>query len=87
MNTSKTLTSAVAAAALVGAIGLAYAQTTAVDPATTNPPANSTTVDTPVPPMTTRTPTAPSATTNNSAMPATRTDTMPTERAAQADRN
>ena len=44
MNVSKTLSSAVAAATIVGAVGLAYAQSTN-DPAT--PPADSSTTTTP----------------------------------------
>ena len=79
MKASKTLTSLVAAAAVAGSIGLAYAQTTTTTPDTTTPSA---------------TPTAPSTmgnqgtTTTPSAMPTT-TDPagMQTERAAQADRN
>ena len=79
MKASKTLTSLVAAAAVAGSIGLAYAQTTTTTPDTTTPSA---------------TPTAPSTmgnqgtTTTPSAMPTTTEPAgMQTERAAQADRN
>ena len=78
MKASKTLTSLLAAAAVAGSIGLAYAQTTTTTPDTTTPLA---------------TPTAPSTmgnqgTTTPSAMPTTTEPSgMQTERAAQADRN
>ncbi len=78
MRASKTLASAVAAAAVVGAIGLAYAQT----PDTTTQPASPT--DTSAQPMqnqvTTPDSSAPSTTTGDTAA-------TPTERPAQADRN
>lgn len=81
MKASKALASLMAAAAVVGSIGLAYAQTTTTTPDTTTPSA---------------TPTAPAApgnqgatTTTPSAMPTTteRAAGMQTERPAQADRN
>ena len=77
MKASKTLTSLVAAAAVAGSIGLAYAQTTTPD--TTTPSA------TPTAPSTMGNQ---GTTTPPSAMPTT-TDPagMQTERAAQADRN
>ena len=77
MKASKTLTSLVAAAAVAGSIGLAYAQTTTPD--TTTPSATPTAPSTMGNQGTTTTP---------SAMPTT-TDPagMQTERAAQADRN
>jgi len=73
MRASKTLASAVAAAAVVGAIGLAYAQ----DTSTTTPgtPADQTMQN--------------QGSTSPSTSPSTSTDTAvtPTERPAQADRN
>jgi hypothetical protein len=82
MQLTKTLTSALAAAGLVGAIGLAYAQTS-TDPAQTPPP--STTQTPPPEPATTTTPpstmTAPPASTPASPS----TDTAPLT--PQADRN
>ena len=80
MKASKTLTSLVAAAAVAGSIGLAYAQTTTPD--TTTPSA------TPTAPSTMGNQGTTTTTTTPSAMPTT-TDPagMQTERAAQADRN
>ena len=80
MKASKTLTSLVAAAAVAGSIGLAYAQTTTPD--TTTPTA------TPTAPSTMGNQGTTTTTTTPSAMPTT-TDPagMQTERAAQADRN
>jgi hypothetical protein len=77
MRASKTLASAVAAVAVVGAIGLAYAQT----PDTATQPASPT--DTSAQPMQNQ------VTTPDSSAPATSADTAmtPTERPAQADRN
>ena len=78
MKASKTLTSLVAAAAVAGSIGLAYAQTTTTD-ATTSPA-------TPTAPATMENQGA--TTTTPSAMPMTTEPAgMQTERAAQADRN
>ncbi|HSV54585.1 MAG TPA: hypothetical protein VLJ57_20855 [Burkholderiaceae bacterium] len=89
MKFAKTLTASVAAAALVGAIGFAYAQTTdssGPGPATAggaatqlqNQPADSTAT----PPVSSSTPMS------SSAPPASSSDTtnMTTERTAQADR-
>lgn len=79
MKASKTLTSLVAAAAVAGSIGLAYAQTTTPD--TTTPSA------TPTAPSTMGNPGA-TTTTAPGAMPSTTEPAgMQTERAAQADRN
>ena len=78
MKASKTLTSLVAAAAVAGSIGLAYAQTTTPD--TTMPSATPTTPST--------TGNQGTTTTTPSAMPTTTEPAgMQTERAAQADRN
>ena len=78
MKASKTLTSLVAAAAVAGSIGLAYAQTTTPD--TTTPSATPTAPSTMGNQGTT--------TTTPSAMPTTTEPAgMQTERAAQADRN
>ena len=74
MRASKTLASAVAAAAVVGAIGLAYAQT----PDTTTAP--STPADQTMQNQGSTPSTAPSSTTSDTAV-------TPTERPAQADRN
>jgi len=71
MRASKTLASAVAAAAVVGAIGLAYAQ----DTSTTTPAADQT--------MQNQGSTSPSTSPSTS----TDTAVTPTERPAQADRN
>jgi hypothetical protein len=79
---SKTLTSGIAAAALIGAIGLAYAQTTtgnaAMDPATTQTTPNN------------AVPAAPAAMPDAATTPSS-TDTTstaaPAELPAQADRN
>ena len=80
MKASKTLTSLVAAAAVAGSIGLAYAQTTTPD--TTMPSA------TPTTPSTTGNQGTTTTTTTPSAMPTTTEPAgMQTERAAQADRN
>ena len=81
MKASKTLSSLVAAAAVAGSIGLAYAQTTTPD--TTTPSAAPTAPATPA--MTGNTG---STTTTPSATPTmTEPAGMQTERAAQADRN
>ena len=78
MKASKTLSSLVAAAAVAGSIGLAYAQTTTTDP--TTPTA------TPTAPATMGNQGA--TTTTPSAIPTTTEPAgMQTERAAQADRN
>ena len=78
MKASKTLSSLVAAAAVAGSIGLAYAQTTTPD--TTTPSATPTAPSTMGNQGTT--------TTTPSAMPTTTEPAgMQTERAAQADRN
>ena len=77
MKASKTLTSALAAVAVVGSIGLAYAQTTGTTPYTA--PA-----DTSAQPMQNQ------GTTTQATMPApstTDSTAMQTERPAQADRN
>lgn len=82
MKASRTLTSLVAAAAVAGSIGLAYAQTTAPD--TTTPSAAPTTPAMPAATGNQGTTT----TTTPSAMPTTTGPAgMQTERAAQADRN
>lgn len=78
MKASKTLVSLVAAAAVAGSIGLAYAQTTPAE--TTTPSA------TPAAPATMEN--QGTTTTTPSAMPTTTQPAgMQTERAAQADRN
>ena len=78
MKASKTLASLVAAAAVAGSIGLAYAQTTTIDP--TTPTA------TPTAPATMGN--QGTTTTTPSAMPTTTEPAvMQTERPAQADRN
>ncbi len=87
MKASKTLTSIVAASALVGAIGLAYAQTSgSTTPMQPTAPADQTMQNR----GTTVTPGS-SATTGPSAMPAAPAATpdagMQMERPAQADRN
>ena len=80
MNGFKTLISAAAAAAFIGAVGMVSAQSTPPQDATnTTPP---TTATTPMPSDTTATPPAASSTTTPST-----TDTMAREPAAQADRN
>ncbi|WP_431095374.1 hypothetical protein [Polaromonas aquatica] len=82
MKLSKSLTSAVAAAAVVGTIGLAYAQTDTSTPPTTGDSTGQTTMQN----QGTGT-----ATPETSAAPATTTDSntagFQTERPAQADRN
>ncbi len=85
MKASRTLTSLVAAAAVAGSIGLAYAQTTAPD--TTTPSAAPTTPAMPAATGNQGTTTT-TTTTTPSAMPTTTGPAgMQTERAAQADRN
>ena len=82
MKASRTLTSLLAAAAVAGSIGLAYAQTTAPD--TTTPSAAPTAPAMPAATGNQGTTT----TTTPSAMPTTTGPAgMQTERAAQADRN
>ena len=78
MKASKTLTSLVAAAAVAGSIGLAYAQTTPAEPTTPSAmPTAPTTMEN-----------QGTTTTTPSAMPTTTPPAgMQTERAAQADRN
>ena len=88
MKASKTLTSVVAASALVGAIGLAYAQSTT----TTTPamPADQTTQNqgTTVTPSQSTMPATPSATPSTTTTTTTSPDAgMRMERPAQADRN
>lgn len=83
MQLTKTLTSALAAAGLVGAIGLAYAQTT-TEPA----PAPSTTQTAPPEPSTSTTPTTPPASSDTgSTMSTPSTSTDSSTLAPQADRN
>jgi ABC-type phosphate transport system substrate-binding protein len=77
MRASKTLASAVAAVAVVGAIGMAYAQTP--DSTTPGTPADASTQTLQNQPTTPGS-TAPAATTSDMAV-------TPTERPAQADRN
>jgi hypothetical protein len=78
MRASKTLASAVAAAAVVGAIGLAYAQTP--DPSTQSGSPTDTSAQPMQNQVTTPDSSAPSTTTSDTAA-------TPTERPAQADRN
>lgn len=78
MRASKTLASAVAAAAVVGAIGIAYAQT----PDTTTQPASPT--DTSSQTMQNQ-PASPDSSTPSTTAPDV--SATPTERPAQADRN
>jgi hypothetical protein len=80
MKASKTLASAVAAAAVVGAIGMAYAQTP--DPSTQSTPPTDTTGQTMQNQVTTPDSAAPAA-----APSTTDTSGFQTERPAQADRN
>lgn len=77
MKASKTLASAVAAAAVVGAIGLVYAQT----PDTTTPAVPA---DTSSPPMQSQGTTSPGSVQTPAAGD---TAALPAERPAQADRN
>lgn len=102
MNVSKTIISSIAAVSVVGAIGLAYAQTTPT-PTPTEVPANSTgpmtppaaqsptttpTQVTPSPQLATPVPATPMPdATINSTVNTPRTDGMSNERAAQVDRN
>jgi len=81
MKASKTLASAVAAAAVVGAIGLAYAQT----PDTTAPPA--TPADTSGQTMQNQGTTSPSMSTESPSPSTSSTTGLQAERPAQADRN
>jgi len=82
MKASKTLASLVAAAAVAGSIGLAYAQTATPD--TTTSPATSTTPST----MGNQGTTTTTPSTSPSAMPTTtERGGMQMERPAQADRN
>lgn len=78
MRASKTLASAIAAVAVVGTIGLAYAQTpdTATQPASPTDTSSQTMQNQ----VTTPDSAAPAATTGDTAV-------TPTERPAQADRN
>lgn len=100
MSLAKSLTATAAAAALVGAIGFAYAQTSdgTASPAGPNVNDRSTLQQTPSQPTSPSTgstmnnSTSPSTSTdssmNNSSTPASSNDTTAyTERAAQADRN
>ena len=87
MNFSKTLTSAVAAASIVGAVGLAYAQTTTetVPPTTTPSTAQEPSMaptQAPSDPSSTVTPTTPS-----NSEPAATTSDMASEPLPKADRN
>jgi len=86
MKASKTLASLVAAAAVAGSIGLAYAQTATPD--TTTSPATSTTPSTMGNQGTTTTTPSTSPSTSPSGMPTTtERGGMQMERPAQADRN
>jgi hypothetical protein len=76
MKASKTLASAVAAAAVVGAIGMAYAQT----PDTTTQPASPTDTSS-------QTMQAQPADTSTPSTTSSDVSAAPTERPAQADRN
>ena len=80
MKASKTLASAVAAAAVVGAIGLAYAQT----PDTTAP---ATPADTSGQTMQNQGTTSPSMSTESPSPSTSSTTGLQAERPAQADRN
>ena len=84
MQLTKTLTSVLAAAGLVGSIGLVYAQTTADTP--TTPPAATATTPEPTPAVTTPAPTAttpaPATTPSPAAAPSDSTSLPP-----QQDRN
>ncbi len=77
----KSLTSGVAAAALVSAIGLAYAQTTTMPPAASDTPSTTTTPG-PMQAAPAATPSSTSSTNPNDALNGTVTEPAP-----QADRN
>ena len=79
MNASKTLTALAAAAALVGTIGYASAQSAGSD---TMPPNAGSPADTAQPAVTT-----PAPVDNSGTLPSDAAATMDSERAPQADRN